>query len=66
VPLERSVGISRLAALAALRPTQGVYHPDPTLLRELLETPADGGLPGDGKPARCSQQDLGIYGHADR
>lgn len=45
IPIERSLDISRVAALAAWRPTQGIYRFDPTLLSELLETPITGELP---------------------
>ena len=47
VPLERSLEVSRVAALAAWRPTQGIYRFEPTLLRELLDTPVTGDLPTD-------------------
>lgn len=45
VPVDRGTDISRLAALAAWRATQGIYRFDPTLLSELLETPVSGDLP---------------------
>lgn len=43
----RSLEIARVAALAAWRPTQGIYRFDVTLLAELLETPVTGDLPTD-------------------
>jgi hypothetical protein len=45
VELGRSLEISKVAALAAWRQTQGVYRFDPTLLEELLATPIAGDLP---------------------
>lgn len=45
VPLDRQHEVSRIAALAAWRPTQGIYRFDTTLLNELLNTPFQGSLP---------------------
>lgn len=45
VALNRATEIARLAALAAWRPTQGVYRFDATLLEELWTTPLDGDIP---------------------
>lgn len=45
VPLARSLEISRVAALAAWRPTQGVYRFDPDVMAALLSTPISGDLP---------------------
>lgn len=45
VPLARSLEISRVAALAAWRPTQGVYRFDETVMQSLLSTPITGDLP---------------------
>lgn len=47
VPLSRSLEVSRVAALAAWRPTQGIYRYHPQLLHELIETPVDGDLPSE-------------------
>lgn len=45
VPLPSALEISRIAALAAWRPTQGVYRFDSNVLRELVATPITGALP---------------------
>jgi len=45
VPLGKSLDISRLGALAAWRPTQGIYRFDPDLLAALWDTPLAGDLP---------------------
>src|SRR5690606_8370701 len=42
VPLERMHEVSRVAALAAWRTTQGVYRFDPSLIEELRRTPLQG------------------------
>lgn len=47
VPPERRIDIARVAAIAAWRPTQGVYRFDPDLLAALWETPITGQLPTD-------------------
>jgi hypothetical protein len=46
-PPSRASDVARVAALAAWRPTQGIYRFDPTLLKELLETPVTGDLPAE-------------------
>ena len=45
VPLQIIGDVSRLAALAAWRPTQGIYRFDDDLRRSLMATPLDGDLP---------------------
>jgi hypothetical protein len=47
IPPSRSLDVARVAALAAWRPTQGIYRFDPTLLSELLDTPVAGDLPAE-------------------
>lgn len=43
--LDLLTDVTRLAALAAWRPTQGIYRFDPTLYEALIETPLTGDLP---------------------
>lgn len=45
VPLEQTSDVARVGALAAWRPTQGIYRFDPTLVDALWETPITGALP---------------------
>jgi len=45
--LDRATDVARIAALAAWRPTQGIYRFDPTLLKHLLDTPITGDLPSE-------------------
>lgn len=45
IPSSKASDIARVAAAAAWRPTQGIYRFDPTLLKELLETPVTSNLP---------------------
>lgn len=47
VPLEMIGDVGRLAALAAWRPTQGIYRFDPTLFSALTDTPLSGDLPAE-------------------
>jgi hypothetical protein len=46
-PATRTLDVARVAALAAWRPTQGIYRFDSTLLQDLLATPVDGDIPGE-------------------
>jgi len=67
VPLDRQHEVTRVAALAAWRPTQGIYRFDPTLLDELLHTPFDGTLPAEHLqrlPAWCVYVELDSSEHA--
>lgn len=45
--MELAGDVGRLAALAAWRPTQGIYRFDPYLYRALIDTPGTGDLPAD-------------------
>jgi hypothetical protein len=45
VPFHRSGEIARIGALAAWRPTQGIYRFDPTFMDAIWTTPLRGGLP---------------------
>lgn len=45
VPIERALDVGVLGALAAWRPTQGIYRYDPTLLDALWSTALDGQIP---------------------
>lgn len=47
LPLDQVGDVARLAALAAWRPTQGIYRFHPTLFDEVWETPVEGDLPVD-------------------
>jgi hypothetical protein len=49
--------VSRIGALAAWRPSQGIYLIDPTVLESVLDTPVDGTIPVDvlmGFPEWCA------------
>lgn len=71
---KQTIDIARVAALAAWRPTQGIYRFDAELLEELMATPVAGNLPAEHLqrlPEWCvyvelnSPENLGFFAHLE-